>query len=535
MLVADGGWPGIVLHLGQRFRRVEVQGTELEAGAATPLPSLAARSAKASLGGIAFAVAIPGTVGGGVRMNAGAHGSELADRLLWADVFHLTGEPSTHPPSGRAVRMKPDELGLSYRRSALPPGAVVTAARFALTPAPEATVRAEIDEARRWRRDNQPVNQPNCGSVFANPPEMAAGQVVELLGMKGEAAGGARVSDVHANFIVAAYGATSADVLVLVRRAMRRARDELGITLRTEVQCSSATSARRAPPPPRGGPAVNQRIRLGRADGRAPGGAAAATGGPADRRAAQGDRRGQGAAPAAVPRLGAGRPRPGRRRRLPDPGRPLFGLSAVRVEGTEAVARTEVLEASKVRLGEPYLGLDLAAIRGRVAALPRVADVRGTRDYPSSLRITVTERPPVASVSSGSVFWLVAADGTVLDAAGRRPADLPYVASVPLPSGIRPGSRLPPGNELANALTALGGMAPQLKRQVTGVNARTLDSLEFTLKDGSRVLYGLAVDQPAKDAAVQLIRRTLKREGREAQRIDVPDPVDTHCYGHAGE
>ena len=190
MLVADRGWPGIVLHLGQRFRRVEVEGTELEAGAATPLPSLAARSAKASLGGIAFAVAIPGT----------------------------------------------HALGFGYRRSALPPGAVVTAARFALTPATEATVRAEIDEARRWRRDNQPVNQPNCGSVFANPPEMAAGRVVELLGMKGERHGGARVSEVHANFIVAADGATAADVLALIRRAMGRARDELGITLRTEVQ-----------------------------------------------------------------------------------------------------------------------------------------------------------------------------------------------------------------------------------------------------------------------------------------------------------
>ena len=132
--------------------------------------------------------------------------------------------------------MKPDELGFGYRRSALPAGVVVTAARFALVPAPEAAVRAEIDEARRWRRDNQPVNQPNCGSVFANPPEMAAGRVVELLGMKGEAHGGARVSEVHANFIVAADGATAADVLVLIRRAMRRARDELGITLRTEVQ-----------------------------------------------------------------------------------------------------------------------------------------------------------------------------------------------------------------------------------------------------------------------------------------------------------
>jgi UDP-N-acetylmuramate dehydrogenase len=210
---------------------VEIDGTELEAGGATPLPGVAARSARASLGGIAFAVAIPGSVGGGVRMNAGAHGSELADRLVWADVFQLAGEAA-----GRVLRMKTDELGFGYRRSALPAGAVVTAARFALTPAPEDSVRAEIDEARRWRRDNQPVNQPNCGSVFANPAQMSAGRVVELLGMKGERHGGARISEVHANFIVAADGATAADVLVLIRRAMRRARDELGVTLRTEVQ-----------------------------------------------------------------------------------------------------------------------------------------------------------------------------------------------------------------------------------------------------------------------------------------------------------
>ena len=149
-------------------------------------------------------------------------------------------------------------LGFGYRRSALPPGAVVTAARFALTPAPEATVRAEIDEARRWRRDNQPVNQPNCGSVFANPPEMAAGRVVELLGMKGEAVGGARVSEVHANFIVAADGATAADVLVLIRRAMRRARDELGITLRTEVQLVGDFGLTEGSGEPRRGAPVDQ-------------------------------------------------------------------------------------------------------------------------------------------------------------------------------------------------------------------------------------------------------------------------------------
>jgi UDP-N-acetylmuramate dehydrogenase len=245
LLVADAGWPGVVLHLGQRFRRAEVDGTELEAGGAMPLPGLAARSAAASLGGMAFAVAIPGTVGGGVRMNAGAHGTELADRLVWADVVQVADPlPDRGAAAGPApprlpaepTRVKPNELGFGYRRSALPPGAVVTAARFALTPASEAAVRAEIDEARRWRRDNQPVNQPNCGSVFANPQEMAAGRVLEVLGMKGERCGGARVSEVHANFIVAADGARATDVLTLIRRAMRRARDELGVVLRTEVQ-----------------------------------------------------------------------------------------------------------------------------------------------------------------------------------------------------------------------------------------------------------------------------------------------------------
>ena len=259
LLVADAGWPGVALHLGQRFRGVQVEGDELQAGAATPLPSVASRSAAAELGGLAFAVAIPGSVGGGVRMNAGAHGSELSDRLLWAEVVALGGDgggsggleseagaqgagghagPSGSPPVdfGEPRRLAPGELGFGYRRSALPPDAVVTAARFGLEPAGEAEVRAEIDEARRWRRDHQPVNQPNCGSVFANPREMAAGRVVELLGMKGERVGGARVSEIHANFIVAADGARSADVLELIRRAVRRADEQLGITLRTEVQ-----------------------------------------------------------------------------------------------------------------------------------------------------------------------------------------------------------------------------------------------------------------------------------------------------------
>jgi cell division protein FtsQ len=203
---------------------------------------------------------------------------------------------------------------------------------------------------------------------------------------------------------------------------------------------------------------------------------------------------------------------------------PLFGLAGVRVEGTAVLTRAEVLAAAGVRPGEPYLGIDLGAVRRRVAALPRVARVRVTRAYPASLRIAVVERTPAASLSARGRYWLVTADGVVLDAAPARPPGLPYVADVPVPAGIQPGSRLPAGNPLGNALAALGGMRPELARQVAGVTARSLDGLELRLQDGARVLYGLAAEQPAKDAAVLLVRRQLAKQGRRLVRIDVRTP-----------
>jgi UDP-N-acetylmuramate dehydrogenase len=231
ILVADAGWPGVVVHLGQHFRSVTVDGEQIESGGAVPLPSLAARSAAASLGGLAFTVAIPGSVGGGVRMNAGAHGGELSERLVWAEVLDLAAGPAAQPG-----RRKPDELGFVFRGSALPPSAVVTAARFACEPAAEAQVRAEIAAARRWRHENQPVNQPNCGSVFVNRPNLPGGLVVERLGMKGERCGGAQISEVHANFIVAGDHARAADVVELIRRVLRRAREQGDLELGLEVK-----------------------------------------------------------------------------------------------------------------------------------------------------------------------------------------------------------------------------------------------------------------------------------------------------------
>jgi cell division protein FtsQ len=203
---------------------------------------------------------------------------------------------------------------------------------------------------------------------------------------------------------------------------------------------------------------------------------------------------------------------------------PLFGLSAVRVHGASAATRAAVLAAAGLHTGEPYLAIHPDEVRRRVEALPTVASARVTRAYPSSLRITVTERRPTAVVSSGGSSWLVAADGIVLERAAGRQAGLPLVAGVPLPPDARPGSRLPPGNSLANALTALGGMDPALRRQVTGVTARSIDSLQFQLRGGAVVVYGLAERQAAKDAAVLLIQKRLQSEGKRVVRIDVRSP-----------
>lgn len=203
---------------------------------------------------------------------------------------------------------------------------------------------------------------------------------------------------------------------------------------------------------------------------------------------------------------------------------PLFGLSAVRVRGASAATRAAVLAVAGLHPGEPYLAIHLDEVRRRVEALPTVAAARVTRAYPSSLRITITERRPTAVVSSGDARWLVATDGTVLERAAGPRAGLPFVAGVPLPQGARPGTRLPPGNSLANALTALGGMDPALRRQVTGVTARSIDSLQFQLRGGATVLYGIAERQAAKDAAVLLIQKQLRSEGKQVVRIDVRSP-----------
>jgi UDP-N-acetylmuramate dehydrogenase len=208
LLVADEGFPGVAVQLGRGFAELVIDGERVTAGAAVSMPQLAARTARAGLAGLEFAAAIPASVGGSVRMNAGAHGAEIRDRLAGAELA-LPGE-------AEPARLSGAQLRLGYRSSRLPPGAVVTAATFRLSRDDPAAVAARLAEHRAWRRATQPLRARSCGSTFTNPAGTSAGRVIEAAGLKGRSVGGARVSEKHANFIVVEPGARALDVLRLI-------------------------------------------------------------------------------------------------------------------------------------------------------------------------------------------------------------------------------------------------------------------------------------------------------------------------------
>ncbi len=227
LLVGDAGWPGVVIRLGAGLRGISIEGTTVRCGGAEPMPSVAVRTAQAGLAGFAWGAAVPGSMGGGVRMNAGAHGADMSDALVSARVLD--------PAVGRIEEWGPERLALGYRHSALPEAAIVTSVTLALTTANPATVLAEIDAIRAWRREHQPLNRPSCGSVFTNPPGTSAGALIDRVGLKGTRVGGAEVSGTHANFIVTSPGACASDVEQLIALVARRVREETGIELSAEV------------------------------------------------------------------------------------------------------------------------------------------------------------------------------------------------------------------------------------------------------------------------------------------------------------
>ncbi len=261
MLVADTGFDGIAVHLGERFAEIDWPDADLpdsdlpdadqpsaesanyspvKAGAAVPLPVLARQCAARSLGGLGWAVGVPGSVGGAVRMNAGGHGSDIASCLLSATVFDLaTAQQSRHNAA---------QLQLGYRSSCIQPSQVVTSASFACYEQDAQQAQRELKEIAAWRRQNQPGGQ-NAGSIFKNPapdsqapdsqaPDNApsAGALIDQLGLKGLRVGGAHVSEVHANFIVADTDATASDVAKLIDLVAQRVQESSGVTLNAEVR-----------------------------------------------------------------------------------------------------------------------------------------------------------------------------------------------------------------------------------------------------------------------------------------------------------
>lgn len=226
LLVADAGFDGLVLKLAGELARAEVRGDLLVAGGGAPNAVALHRARAAGLGGFEFACAIPGTAGGGVRMNAGAYGGDWAGILERALVVDADG----------AGWRRCDELGLEYRRSGLAAGEVVAEVEFRLTPRPADEIKATVADLQAQRKAAQPTNKRTYGSVFKNPEhELSAGRMLEACGLKGHRIGGAQISPRHANFIENADGARSADAIALMAEARRRAWEQHGVELEHEV------------------------------------------------------------------------------------------------------------------------------------------------------------------------------------------------------------------------------------------------------------------------------------------------------------
>lgn len=229
LLVADEGFAGIVVSLSAMAEWSDFADALVSAGGAMALPVLSRRCSAAGLVGFEWAVGVPGSIGGAVRMNAGGHGSDMAASLVEAHVYDLRRARGAWVPAAA--------LGLRFRGSSLADHQVVVAARLQLRHGDVADSEAALAEIVRWRREHQPGGQ-NAGSVFVNPVpgELPAALLIDRLGLRGHRVGGAFVSEKHANFIQAGPGATAADVREVMRQVRERVAEHTGHLLRSEVR-----------------------------------------------------------------------------------------------------------------------------------------------------------------------------------------------------------------------------------------------------------------------------------------------------------
>ena len=227
LIVRDGGIRGLVIALGEPFSEVRVEGAQVWAQAGARLSAVAAAAQRAGLAGLEFASGIPGTLGGGCAMNAGAYGGELKDVLVWADVL-LDGE---------LRRLSRDEMEMGYRSTmTLRRGATVLSACFELRQDDPEAIQERMRDLANRRREKQPLNLPSAGSTFKRPEGHFAGALIEQCGLKGCRIGGAQVSEKHAGFIVNVGDATAADILQLIAHVQAVVQAQTGVLLETEVR-----------------------------------------------------------------------------------------------------------------------------------------------------------------------------------------------------------------------------------------------------------------------------------------------------------
>lgn len=227
LVVKDGGIRGLVIALGEGMAAIARAGETLTAWAGASLARVSAYAQASGLSGLEFASGIPGTLGGGCAMNAGAYGGQLSDVLVDARVL-LDGEVRT---------LTVEEMQMGYRTSLpLRQGGIVISARFALTLDDPEAIAARMRELNARRRDKQPLNYPSAGSTFKRPEGYFAGVLIEQAGLKGKRVGGAQVSEKHAGFIVNTGGATAADILTLIGTVQDEVADRFGVLLETEVR-----------------------------------------------------------------------------------------------------------------------------------------------------------------------------------------------------------------------------------------------------------------------------------------------------------
>lgn len=225
LLIPDEGVDALVLDLS-KMQKIDIDGSQLRAEAGMRMPKIAQAAASAALTGMEFMATVPGDLGGGIVMNAGAFGQQVSDTLQAITIMDR---------AGNTRQLNREELNMSYRHTEIPTGTIVLEGEFALTAGNKDEIKNTMRNMRSRRSSTQPLALPNCGSVFKNPEGDHAARLIEACGLKGRKAGGAKISDQHANFIVNVNQASTADVLQLIELARSSVQEKFGVLLETEV------------------------------------------------------------------------------------------------------------------------------------------------------------------------------------------------------------------------------------------------------------------------------------------------------------